>query len=108
MKLRIEYGDHNEAFAPLLPREGFVESAPQCTDSTLAWHLLRLDDPLVYEGTEYSHFLVASRWQERAIGGSVPTSVFILLVPSRAVVGDGFSYKGFLHAAWGMAHLVSA
>jgi len=32
MKLRIEYGDHNEAFAPLLPREGLVESAPAAFD----------------------------------------------------------------------------
>ena len=108
MKLRIEYFDHNESFSALLPREGCVVSTPECADSKLVWHLLLLDEPLSYEGAEYSHFLVASRWQGQAIGGSAGTSVFILLVPSNAVVADGFSHKSFLHIAWGMAHMVAA
>lgn len=108
MKLRIEYFDHNEAFSPLLPRDGLVVSTPKCADDELVWHLLRLDDPVPYEGTEYSHLLVASRWREQPIGGSSPTSVFILLVPPSAIVTDGFSRESFRHVAWGMAHVVSA
>ncbi|MDP9141249.1 MAG: hypothetical protein M3O62_10710 [Pseudomonadota bacterium] len=106
MKLRIEYLDHNEHFATLLPREGRVVATPECADSALAWHLIHLDKPLLYEATAHTHFLVASRWQGQAVGEPVPTSVFILLVPSAVSVEDGFSHKHFLHAAWGMAHVV--
>lgn len=108
MRLRIEYYDQNERFAPLLPRDGIVVSEPACADSSLAWHLLRLDVPISYEGVEYSHFLVASRWQEQPIGAAAPTSVFILLVSSANAVSDGFSHKQFPHVAWGMARVVSA
>ena len=108
MKLRIEYFDQNESFAALLPREGFVVSTPKCADSQLTWYLVRLDEPLLYEGTEHSHFLVASRWQGQVVGGHAATSVFILLVPSSTLVADGFSHKAFFHVAWGMAHVVAA
>jgi hypothetical protein len=109
MKLRIEYFDQNEDFALFLPREGLVVSKPKCTDSALTWYLLRLDAPLHYGGAEHSHFLVASRWQGQPIKEGEPTSVFILLVPStNATVADGFSYKHFVHVAWGMAHVVAA
>ncbi len=104
MRLRIEYLDHNERFAALLPREGRVVSMPRCVDSSLHWHLLRLDDPLCYDARAYSHLLLASRWQGQVIGGPTATSVFMLLVASPAVVADGFSCKRFAHAAWGMAH----
>lgn len=106
MKLRIEYLDHNEHFAALLPREGRVVANPECADSALAWHLIRLDEPLLYKATAHTHFLVASRWQGQAVGEPVPTSVFVLLVPSAVPVENGFSHKHFLHAAWGMAHVV--
>lgn len=109
MRLRIEYFDHNEDFAALLPREGRVIASPACADSTLVWLLLRLDRPLVYGGIEYSDFLLASRWPEHAVGGSKATSVFILLVPAQATpVEAGFSHKQFLHVAWGMAHAIPA
>jgi hypothetical protein len=106
MKLRIEYLDHNERLAALLPREGRVVATPECADSPLAWHLIRLDEPLLYEATEHAHLLVASRWQGQTLGEPAPTSVFILLVPSAVPVGNGFSHRQFLHAAWGMAHVV--
>lgn len=106
MRLRIEYFDQNETFAPLLPREGLVESVPECSDSTHKWHLLRLDAPVVYEGTEYSHFLVASRWRGHEIGGDKPPSVFILLVPAGHGVSAGFSHKQYSHVAWGVAHVL--
>lgn len=104
MRLHIEYFDQNETFAGLLPREGVVEGTPSSADSSHIWHLLRLDNPVLYEGAEYSHFLLASRWEGHHIGELEPTSVFILLVPSSfEQVADGFSHKQFLHVAWGMA-----
>jgi hypothetical protein len=110
MRLRIEYFDQNELFGAMLPREGVVVSKPRCADSKLAWYLMRLDVPLVYDGTECSHFLLASRWRGQSIGESAATSVFILLVPSAAAasVSDGFSHKDFVHVAWGMSHVVAA
>lgn len=102
VRLRIEYYDQNEPFGQLLPRTGVVEATPKCADSRHVWHLLRLDEPLWYEGREYSHFLLASRWAGSRIGGPEKTSVFILLVPSGSTVVDGFSHKTFLHVAWGM------
>ena len=105
MRFCIEYFDHNESFAKLLPRSGVVQTTPTCADSSHVWHLLQLDEPVLYEGTEYSHFLLASRWEEQSIGDAEPTSVFILLVPSHSTVADGFSHKQFLHVAWGMANI---
>ena len=104
MRLRIEYYDHNEAFAQLLPREGTVEDIPEASDSRHRWHLLRLDSPINYDGMHYTHFLVASRWHGKAIGDQEPTSVFVLLVPADSKPRAGFSYKQFMHVAWGMAH----
>ena len=106
MRLCIEYYDQNESFAKVLPREGVVQATPTCSDSSHNWYLLRLDDPLMFEGAEYSHFLVASRWQGDSVGGWLPTSVFILLVPTHSTVADGFSHKQFFHVAWGMSSVV--
>ena len=44
----------------------------------------------------------------QAIRGNSATSVFILLVPSPALVADGFSHRSFRQVAWGMAHIVDA
>lgn len=107
MKLRIEYFDHNERFAALLPRAGTVVATPKCADSALIWHLLRLDQALVYEAVEYSQFLIASRWRDRAVGEREATSVYILLVPVSEQVVDGFFHERYLHAAWGMAHVLA-
>ena len=106
MRLLIEYYDQNETFSKLLPREGIVQATPTCADSTHIWYLLRLDEAVLYEGAEYSHFLVASRWSGESVGKWIPVSVFILLVPSHVTVADGFSYKQFIHVAWGMASVV--
>jgi hypothetical protein len=108
MRLRVEYADHNEAFASLLPVEGLVEATPQCRDSSHKWHLLRLDSSLEYEGRQYSHLLLASRWSGKDIGGPTPPSVFILLVPEGETVANGFSHKQYHHVAWGMAHVSSS
>jgi len=109
MRLRIEYFDQNESFAPELPREGAVVARPRSSDSQLSWHLVRLDVPITYEQVAYTHLLLASRWEGCPIGGSESTSVFILLVPpATSSVADGFSHKHYPHVAWGMAYVVGA
>ena len=107
MYLRIEYADHNERFAPYLPRDGKVVRKPKCSDSNLDWYLVRLNRNLEYNNLEYSHLLLASREERRAIGSDQPVNVYILLVPSaQSDVLDGFSYNQFLHIAWGMASVI--
>lgn len=107
MRLRIEYFDQNEDFSASLPREGTVEGQLQFTDSEGPWFLVNLDEPLLYEGANYSRLLIMSRWDGFAIGGKKPTSVFILLVPQGKVPSPSLSYKEFPHVAWGMACLVT-
>jgi hypothetical protein len=107
MRVRIEYFDQNEAFSCQLPREGSIVAMPRASDSSLDWCLVQLDAPVVWEGTEHTMVLVASRWKGESIVGAKPTSVFILLVPSRHAVADGFSCKQYAHIAWGMCHLIA-
>ena len=107
MRVRIEYFDQNETFSGQLPREGSVVGTPRASDSSLDWYVVLLDTPVVWEGTEYTFVLIASRWRGDSIVAAEPTSVFILLVPPRHTVADGFSYKQYKHIAWGMCHVVA-
>jgi hypothetical protein len=107
VRVRIEYFDHNETFSAQLPREGSVVGTPRASDSSLDWYVVHLDAPVVWGGTEHTSVLIASRWQSYAIAGAEPTSVFILLVPPRQTVADGFSAQQYWHVAWGMCHVVA-
>lgn len=108
MRLRIEYCDQDGSFAAQLPREGTVVAHPTSCDWQLSWYLVHLDAPVTYEQFDYTHLLLASRWDGHAVDGPEPTSVFLLLVPpSHGTVADGFTYKDFLPVAWGMSHVVS-
>ena len=104
MEITLAYFDQNDVFGALLPRNGVVVASPTCSDSTHSWQLLRLNEPLRYESVVHWYLLIASRLSGQDIGGPMPVSVFILLVPpSQAIVQDGFSHKDFEHVAWGMA-----
>lgn len=107
MRVRIEYFDQNETFSGELPRVGSVVATPRASDSSLDWYLVLLDAPVVWEGTEHTFVLIASRWKGHSIVGAEATSVFILLVPPRHAVADGFSYKQYTHVAWGMCHVAA-
>ena len=50
MRLRIEYFDQNESFAPFLPRAGRVVAELSSTDGATDWFLLKLDEP--FESTK--------------------------------------------------------
>jgi hypothetical protein len=104
MHLRLEYFDHNDDFARLLPRDGTIERFVSSADGN-AWALFRLDAPVEYEGRSYDYFLLRSRWQGQHVGGAEPTSVFILLVGDERRALDGFEVEDFEHVAWGMAAL---
>ncbi len=101
MRLRLEYFDQNESFAPLLPRMGSVERFVQSRDSR-RWVLLRFDEALEYKNCNYARCLLQSRWKGYEIAGEEMTSVFILLVGDEQDVSEGFEVKDFYHVAWGM------
>jgi hypothetical protein len=102
LRLRIEYFDQNESFAASLPREGIVEDELQFTDSRGPWFLVKLDEPLSYQGSRYSNLLLMSRWDGMPIGAKEPTSAFVLLVPQGVVPSPSHSFKEFPHVAWAM------
>lgn len=106
MRVLIEYGDHNETFASALPMYGHVESTPRSRDSTLNWHVIKLDADITYAGHDYRRLLIASRWQQCDLDKHAPVAVFTLLIPPSKPVKEGFSYKDYVHVAWCMATVV--
>jgi len=105
MRLQLEYYDHNESFAKVLPVAGEVARSLQSKDGG-EWVLFQLDVPVRYEGIPYEYFLLRSRWRNTVIGGKEPTSVFILLVRDMHDVQDGFDVHNFPHVAWGMTQVL--
>jgi len=55
------------------------------------------------QNESFAHLLPRSRWQGDEIGGTEPTSVFILLAGDVTRVQDGFEVEDFQHVAWGLA-----
>src|SRR2546429_1344745 len=108
LALRIEYFDHNERFAAILPRSGVVVRRLHSTNGVDNWFLLKLSDPFEYEGHEYQHLVIRSRWAGHEIGEREPTSVFVLLAPDFRLIDQGeFEVDKLDHVCWGMAHSLS-
>jgi hypothetical protein len=102
-RLRLEYGDHNEAFADELPRAATVLCRVR-TANVDDWYLVDLDEPVRSDGISYDRLLIRSRELGSSLGGPRPVSVFILLVPDGSgVPADGFDPRAFIHVAWGTA-----
>jgi len=106
MRIRLEYFDHNDHFAAVLPRDGTIERIVSSRDDQ-SWALFRLDMPVEYKRRSYDYFLLMSRWEGYELGGFNPTSVYIFLVDDLRKVKDGFKPKSFDHVAWGMATRLS-
>ena len=103
-RVRIEYFDQNEAFAPNLPRTGRVTRKTR-SEHVDNWHLVELDKPVAFENLETTWLLIRSRWQGHEIGEAEPTSVFLLLVkPSQLPLAEPIQPDEYLHVAWGMCH----
>ena len=114
-RVRLDYFDQNEDFAPLLPRSGTISRQLTSRDGADDWFLVNLDDPFEYqikvgEGYQYSllkcdKLLVRSRWADYEVGGKEETSVFILLVPDDFLIEkEPIDIDKFHHVAWGMCH----
>jgi len=102
-RLRLEYGDHNDAFAAELPRHVDVKRRVSARNGVDDWYLVGLAEPVRADGMEYSRLLLRSRELGAALGGPRPTPVFILLVGDDGLPADGFDPHDFLHVAWGVA-----
>ena len=105
MRLRLDYYDHNETFAKVLPVDGTIARRLQ-TKGGSQWVLFQLDAPATYEGVSYQYFLLRSRWRNMGIEGREPTSVFILIVRDEHDAQDGFDVHSFPHVAWGMTQVL--
>lgn len=112
-RVRIEYADHNEGFAASLPVTGRLARPLFASDDPRPWWVVDLDDTIEYQlkiGDPYQFRLVQSgelvigtREQNRAIGGSEPTHVHILLpLRADATEGSDLRVEEFYHVAWGV------
>jgi hypothetical protein len=105
MRLRLEYYDHNERFAKILPIAGTVARKLRSKGGS-DWVLFQLDVPAMYDGVNYEYFLLRSRWRGMEIGGEKATSVFILLVANEHEIQDGVDVHSLPHVAWGMTQVI--
>ena len=114
-RVRLEYFDQNESFASVLPRQGVIARQLRAAQGVDDWFAVDLDEPFDYQIKFGEPFrfrllhcecvLVRSRWQGYRIGEVEPTSVFILLIPDRALLmEEPIRLEDFHHVAWGMCH----
>jgi len=105
-RVRLEYGDQNDAFESILPREGRILSRHR-TDNVDDWYLVELDNPFDYEGKENQQILIRSRWQGRKIGRLGVTSVFVLLINKKEDVSKPeINIENFNHVVWAEAKII--
>ena len=105
MRLRLEYFDQNETFAKLLPQEGRVDRVVSSREGQ-RWVLFQFDRSVTYEGRNYDHVLLRSRWSGQELSEQESTSVFIVLVEDLARVTDGLAIDAFSHVAWGTVSIL--
>lgn len=97
-------------FIEQLPLAGIVEREITATDGN-RWTLLKLDRPFDYQvqnqetkiffGFEVKRILIRSRWAGYDVGGSMPTSVFVLIAgDDRLFDEEKMDPKSFYFEAW--------
>lgn len=67
------------------------------------WYLVELKKPLQYEGANYDHLLISSRWAGHFVGEVEPTAVIIMLAPEPEKINNPFELDRSLYTAWGFA-----
>jgi hypothetical protein len=113
-RLRIEYADQNESFAPFLPRAGTVIRRCVTTTGDSNWIHVLLDtgfdfqaksgDSLRFRLIDCNEFLIHPRHIGEQIGEKQPAAVFVLLVSSEQRLVDPLDLKEFHHVAWGISY----
>ncbi len=108
-RLRIDYFDHNESFATILPRSGRVTRRLRSMRGVDNFFVLKLDEPFEYAGQRHESIVIRSRWQGYEIGDPEQTSVFVVLVPDPALLErEPIDVDKLNHVAWGMATTIEA
>ena len=116
-RVRIEYADHNESFARLLPVLGTIVARFSDVVDDGAWFLVHLNEPIQYQLSEsessefrlasFSAFLIRSRWVEQRVGDPGEIQVFIRVVEEgEHPDGDSINPDDFIHIAWGKCIVV--
>lgn len=107
-RVKLEYGDQNDQFEDILPREGKVVSRHR-NESVRDWYLVSLDSPFEYDGTINPLVLIRSRWKDRKIGRIGVTSVFLLLIHNEKDVSHPeIDIDNFRHVAWADAKIIKS
>jgi hypothetical protein len=99
-------------FEEQLPLSGVIERELASVDGN-SWSLMLLDRAFDYQvqdpqtkafrGFEVKRLLVRSRWQGYAVGGSEPTSVFVLIAGDESLFSEEkVDPKKFYFDAWAM------
>ena len=99
-------------FNEQLPLSGVIEREITSMDGN-RWSLLRLDHPFDYQvqdqqtkafiGFEVKRVLIRARWAGYSVGGSEPTSVFVLIASDERLFADEkIDPKKFYFDAWAM------
>ena len=105
-RVKLEYGDQNDAFVSIFPREGKILTRHK-TENVDDWYLVELDKPFQYEGEKNKIILIRSRWQGKKIGRLGVTSVFVLLINNKEDVSHTeINIDNFNHVVWADAKII--
>jgi len=101
-KIWLEYFDQNVTFERAFTSQ-YCKVLERFTgvDREEDWYLVKLEIPVEYEGAEYGHLMIGSRWVGGLIGSKEETAVFIVLVPDPEAITRPFKMDRSLYVAWG-------
>jgi hypothetical protein len=112
MRVVLTPDEGRRLFIEQLPRAGVVEREVLSTDGN-RWSLLVLDRAFDYQvqdqhtkafsGFEVKRLLIRSRWGGYSVGGTTPTSVFVLIAGDDNLFDEEkIDPKKFYFDAWAM------
>ncbi|HTJ79260.1 MAG TPA: hypothetical protein VL357_09715 [Rariglobus sp.] len=114
-RFRLTEDEGRRLFCEHLPLRGSVTKKYKNIGLENGWLLLKLDHPFDYQvenktekrfiGFSVSQIAIRSRWAGHDIGGSQPTSVFVLIADSEEKFNtDIIDPKDFYFESWAMCH----
>ena len=105
-RIWLEYYDQNVDFErAFTPQYCKVLERFEDVGGEKDWYLVELEIPLSYEGANYSHLMIRSRWVDGVVGSKDASAVFIVLAPDSDAISHPFELERSLYIAWGFAAL---
>ena len=81
--------DGSEGFAACLPLQGEIIQSFEIADTPGGWHLVWLDEAILFDGETHAHLMIAARWVARPISKGQPVPINIRFVPNVTLVQKG-------------------